>query len=44
MGLNPLEVTFTHVPERVIAANTNAEDQLMTPGLKDRIIASAYTN
>lgn len=38
------EVTFTHVPERVIAANANAGDQLMALGLEDKIIATAYTN
>lgn len=38
------EVTFTHVPERVIAANANAGDQLMALGLGDKIIATAYTN
>ena len=38
------EVTFTHVPEKVIAANGNAGDQLMALGLGDKIIATAYTN
>lgn len=38
------QVTFTHVPERVIAANANAGDQLMALGLGDKIIATAYTN
>ena len=38
------EVTFTHVPEKVIAANANAGDQLMALGLGDKIIATAYTN
>ncbi len=38
------EVTFTHVPERVVAANANAGDQLMALGLGDKIIATAYTN
>ena len=38
------EVTFTHVPERVIAANANAGDQLMALGLGDKIIATAYNN
>ena len=35
------EVTFTHVPEKVIAANANAGDQLMALGLGDKIIATA---
>lgn len=39
-----IEVTFTHVPERVIAANANAGDQLMAMGLGDKIIGRAYTN
>ena len=38
------EVTFTHVPEQVIAANANAGDQLMALGLEDKIIATAYNN
>ena len=37
-------VTFTHVPERVIAANANTGDQLMALGLEDKIIATAYNN
>ena len=32
------------MPERVIAANANAGDQLMALGLGDKIIATAYTN
>ncbi len=39
-----IEVTFTHVPERVIAANANAGDELMAMGLGDKIIARGYTN
>ena len=39
-----IEVTFTHVPEKVIAANANAGDQLMAMGLGDKIIGRAYTN
>ena len=38
------QVTFTHVPQRVIAANANAGDQLMALGLEDKIIATAYNN
>ena len=38
------EVTFTHVPERVISANSNAGDQLMALGLGDKIIDTAYNN
>lgn len=38
------EVSFTHVPQKVIAANSNAGDQLMALGLKDKIIATAYNN
>ena len=37
-------VTFTHVPEKVIACNPNAGDQLMALGLGDKIIATAYNN
>lgn len=37
-------VTFTQVPEKVIAANPNAGDQLMALGLGDKIIATAYNN
>ena len=38
------QVTFTHVPEKVIAANANAGDQLMALGLGDKIIGTAYNN
>ena len=38
------EVTFTQVPETVIACNPNAGDQLMALGLGDKIIATAYNN
>ena len=38
------EVTFTKVPETVIAANPNAGDQLMALGLGDKIIAIGYNN
>lgn len=38
------KVTFTKVPETVIAANPNAGDQLMALGLGDKIIATAYNN
>ncbi len=37
-------VTFTKVPETVIATNPNAGDQLMALGLGDKIIATAYNN
>ena len=37
-------VTFTHVPERVIAANACTGDELMAMGLEDVIIGKAYTN
>ena len=39
-----IEVTFTHVPERVIAANACTGDELMAMGLGDKIIGRAYTN
>jgi len=39
-----MEVTFDRVPEKVIAANANAGDQLMAMGLGDKIIATAYNN
>lgn len=39
-----MEVTFDHVPEKVIACNPNAGDQLMALGLGDKIIATAYNN
>ena len=38
------EVTFTKVPETVIACNPNAGDELMALGLGDKIIATAYNN
>lgn len=38
------QVTFTKVPETVIACNPNAGDELMALGLGDRIIATAYNN
>ncbi|MEG2420469.1 MAG: ABC transporter substrate-binding protein [Oscillospiraceae bacterium] len=38
------QVTFTKVPEKVIACNPNAGDQLMALGLGDKIIATAYNN
>lgn len=38
------EVTFTHVPEKVLAVNSNAGDELMAMGLGDKIIGRAYTN
>ncbi|MBC5648788.1 ABC transporter substrate-binding protein [Christensenella tenuis] len=37
-------VTFTHVPERVIAANVNTGEQLMALGLGDKIIATCSNN
>ena len=33
------EVTFTHVPERVISTNPNAGEELMALGLGDKITA-----
>lgn len=39
-----MEITFDRVPEKVIAANANAGDQLMAMGLGDKIIATAYNN
>lgn len=38
------QVTFTKVPEKVIACNPNAGDQLMALGLGDKIIATAHNN
>lgn len=37
-------VTFDRVPERVIAANPNAGEELMALGLGDKIIATSYNN
>ncbi len=39
-----MEVTFDHTPQRVIAANACAGDELMALGLGDLIIATAYNN
>lgn len=39
-----MTVTFDHVPQRVIAANTNAADQLYAMGLQDKIIGVCYKN
>lgn len=41
---NDAVVTFTRVPESVIAANPNAGEQLMAMGLGDKIIATSYNN
>lgn len=41
---NDAVVTFTKVPERVIAANPNAGEQLMAMGIGDKIIATSYNN
>ena len=41
---NDAVVTFTKVPEKVIAANPNAGEQLMALGLGDTIIATCYNN
>ena len=38
------EVTFTHVPERVISTNPNTGEQLMALGLGDKIIGTCYNN
>lgn len=38
------EVTFTHIPERVISTNPNTGEQLMALGLGDKIIATCYNN
>ena len=38
------EVTFTHVPERVISTNPNAGEELMALGLGDKIIGTCYNN
>ena len=38
------EVTFTHVPEKVLCTNVNTGDQLMALGLGDRIIYTANNN
>ena len=35
-------VTFDHVPERVLAANPDAGEELMALGLGDKIIATSY--
>lgn len=41
---NDAVVTFTHVPERVLAANPNAGEELMALGLGNKIIATSYNN
>lgn len=41
---NEATVTFDRVPQRVIAANPNAGEQLMALGLGDTIIATSYNN
>ncbi len=41
---NDAVVTFTHVPQRVLAANPNAGEELMALGLGDKIIATSYNN
>ena len=38
------EVTFTHVPERVLVTNVNPGDQLMALGLGDKIIGTGWNN
>lgn len=38
------KVTFTKVPETVIAANANAGDELMAMGLGDKIVYTCYNN
>ena len=38
------EVTFTHVPERVISTNPNTGEELMALGLGDKIIGTCYNN
>ena len=38
------EVTFTHVPERILSTNPNTGEQLMALGLGDKIIATCYNN
>ncbi len=38
------EVTFDHVPERVLSTNPNTGEQLMALGLGDKIIATCYNN
>ena len=39
-----MTVTIDHVPERVIAANTNTADQLYAMGLQDKIIGVCAKN
>lgn len=41
---NEEEVTFDHVPERVLSTNPNTGEQLMALGLGDKIIATCYNN
>lgn len=38
------EVTFDHVPERVLSTNPNTGEQLMALGLGDKIIGTCYNN
>lgn len=39
-----MEVTFNHVPERVLSTNPNTGEQLMALGLGDKIIATCSNN
>lgn len=41
---NDMEVTFDHVPQRVLSTNVNTGEQLMALGLGDKIIATSYNN
>ncbi len=41
---NDMEVTFTKVPETVIAANSNTADQLFAMGLGDKVTYVCYKN
>ncbi|MDY3918153.1 MAG: ABC transporter substrate-binding protein [Candidatus Limivivens sp.] len=38
------EVTFDHVPERVLSTNPNTGEELMALGLGDKIIGTCYNN
>ena len=38
------EVTYTHVPEKVLSLNLHTTENLIALGLQDKIIGTAYTN
>ena len=38
------EVTYTHVPEKIVSFNLHTTENLIALGLEDKIIGTAYTN